>query len=210
MGSIKREKRVLKLVHPGRHIEVHREPVTAQEVMRKNPRHCITRPDVFNFPWIVVKPESILLPGSVFLIVPNHTIYNLLKAKTTQSTESQSPSSQQNQLSPTNHVHQQFQQDYSHSQRSSNCLGKTIMSQNMENVCTLYDWDERSQNQSYVKETSYDYQKKDVNLEFVSSEQVITMLKSCLRTPDSMRKKLNLKVSFNLPIEKVGSDIHFF
>jgi len=29
----------------------------------------------------VVKPESILVPGSVFLIVPNHTIYNLLKAK---------------------------------------------------------------------------------------------------------------------------------
>lgn len=84
------------------------------EVMRKNPKHCITRPDVFKFPWIVVKPESVLLPGSVFLIVPNRTIYDLLKARTTQSTQSQSqsPFSQQNQLPPTNHViQQQFKQD---------------------------------------------------------------------------------------------------
>ena len=64
MESIKREKRVQKLVHPGRHIEVHKEPIRAAEVIRKNPRNCITRPDVFKFPWIVVKPESVLLPGS--------------------------------------------------------------------------------------------------------------------------------------------------
>ncbi|RZC00342.1 hypothetical protein D0Y65_022612 [Glycine soja] len=114
MESIKREKRMQKLVHPGRHIEVHKEPIRAAEVIRKNPRNCITRPDVFKFPWIVVKPESVLLPGSVFLIVPNRTIYDLLKARTTQSTQSQSqsPFSQQNQLPPTNHViQQQFKQD---------------------------------------------------------------------------------------------------
>ncbi|KEH22812.1 hypothetical protein MtrunA17_Chr7g0237151 [Medicago truncatula] len=81
MKSIKRERGVLKFVHPGRHIEIHREPIIASEVLRRNPRHSITRPDVFEFPWIVVKPESILVPGSVFLIVPNHTIYNLVKAK---------------------------------------------------------------------------------------------------------------------------------
>lgn len=81
MRSIKKERGVLKLVHPGRYIEVHREPIIAADVMRRNPRHCITRPDVLKFPWIVVKPESVLFLGSVFLIVPNHTIYNLLKAK---------------------------------------------------------------------------------------------------------------------------------
>jgi len=81
MKSIKREREVLKFVHPGRHIEIHREPIIASEVLRRNPRHSITRPDVFEFPWIVVKPESILVPGNVFLIVPNHTIYNLVKAK---------------------------------------------------------------------------------------------------------------------------------
>ncbi|RDX83746.1 hypothetical protein CR513_35301, partial [Mucuna pruriens] len=194
MGSIKREKRVLKLVHPGRHIEVHRKPIRAAEVLRKNPRHCITRPDVFMFPWIVVKPESVLLPGSVFLIVPNHTIYDLLKATTAQSTQSQSPFSQP----PKNHAHQQFKQD----------------SHDMENV-SKHDWGEGSQNQSYADTSSFEFRpyhqalkyyqnysnsdieaemlglKKDVNLEFVSSEQV-TMLKSCLRRPDSTHKKLNL------------------
>lgn len=81
MGCIKRERQVLKLVHPGRHVEVLKEPITAAEVMRRNPRHCIARPDVFEFPSVVVKPESILLPGNVFFIVPNHTLYNLLKTK---------------------------------------------------------------------------------------------------------------------------------
>nr|KYP50180.1 hypothetical protein KK1_028070 [Cajanus cajan] len=236
MGSIKRERGVLKLVHPGRHIEVHREPIIASEVMRKNPRHCITRPDVFKFPWIVVKPESILHPGSVFLIVPNHTIYDLLKARTIQistqsqwqlQSQSQSPFSQP----PTNHVQdcptlQRHNQNIRLflpllspiSQRNSSCASNS-MSQDMENVYTYYDWGERSQNQSheenrqkkvelvdastsfrpYNKALKY-YEKwcnKDDPLECVSSEQV-TMLKSCLRRPDSMRKKLNLKVSFNL------------
>ena len=82
MGALIYEKGVLKLVHPGRHIEIHREPIMAAEIMRRNPRHCITRPDVFQFPWIVVKPGSVLLPGRIFFIVPYHTIYNLIKSKT--------------------------------------------------------------------------------------------------------------------------------
>ncbi|XP_052187939.1 uncharacterized protein LOC127798423 [Diospyros lotus] len=53
MGGSKPEKDVLKLVHPGRQVEIHREPITAAEVMRRNPRHCVARPDVFKFPWIV-------------------------------------------------------------------------------------------------------------------------------------------------------------
>ena len=38
--------------------------------MRKNPRHSITRPDVFEFTYIVVKAEAILVLGKVFFIVP--------------------------------------------------------------------------------------------------------------------------------------------
>jgi hypothetical protein len=37
MGAITREKGVLKLVHPGRYIEIHTQPITATEVMRKDP-----------------------------------------------------------------------------------------------------------------------------------------------------------------------------
>lgn len=81
MGALTREKGVLKLVHPGRYVEIHTQPITAAEVLKKNPRHSVTRTDVFECPWIVVKPEAVLVPGKVFLIVPNHTVYNLLKAK---------------------------------------------------------------------------------------------------------------------------------
>ncbi|KAF8006194.1 hypothetical protein BT93_K0482 [Corymbia citriodora subsp. variegata] len=77
----RKNKDVVKLVHPGRFVETLREPITAAEVMQKNPRHSVTRPDVFYFPWIVVKPESLLTPGEVFFIVPNRTIHQLLKGK---------------------------------------------------------------------------------------------------------------------------------
>lgn len=75
----RRTGRVLKLVHPGGFAEIHQNPITAAEVMEKNPRHLVTRPDVFRFPWIVVRPESILNPGSVFFIVPYRTVHCLLK-----------------------------------------------------------------------------------------------------------------------------------
>ena len=43
--------------------------------------------------------------------------------------------------------------------------------------------------------------KKDVNLKFVANEQV-DKLKSCLRRPNSIRKSLNIKVSFNISMKK--------
>ncbi|KAG6512988.1 hypothetical protein ZIOFF_031134 [Zingiber officinale] len=70
---------VLKLVHPGRFVEIHRKALTAGEVMARNPRHFVTRPDVFRFPWVVVRPESLLCPGNVFYIVPCHTLYRLVQ-----------------------------------------------------------------------------------------------------------------------------------
>ncbi|KAM7496214.1 hypothetical protein LguiA_020628 [Lonicera macranthoides] len=75
------EKGVLKLVHPGRHVEIHKQPIAAAEVMSKNPRHNVTRPDVFKKPWVVVQPESVLVTGQVFYIVPNRTIHKLLKSE---------------------------------------------------------------------------------------------------------------------------------
>lgn len=72
---------VIKLVYPRGHVEIHREPITAGEVMKRNPRHCVARPDIFKFPWIVIRPESVLQPGRVFFVVPRHTIYCLLQQK---------------------------------------------------------------------------------------------------------------------------------
>ncbi|CAN1162518.1 hypothetical protein LINPERHAP2_LOCUS24536 [Linum perenne] len=52
--------------------------------MQKYPRHCVTRPDIFKVPWIVIHPDSVLKLGSVFYIVPYHTIHHLLKQQQTQ------------------------------------------------------------------------------------------------------------------------------
>ncbi|KAK9292037.1 hypothetical protein L1049_019991 [Liquidambar formosana] len=79
MGFVNKEKPVLKLVRPGRIVEFHKTPITAAEVMKKYPRHCVTRPDVFQYPWIAVRPESVLKPGAVFFIVPYHTMHRLLQ-----------------------------------------------------------------------------------------------------------------------------------
>ncbi|KZV23518.1 hypothetical protein F511_35083 [Dorcoceras hygrometricum] len=81
MGISTRQNDVLKVVHPGRHVEYFREPITAGEIMSRYPRHCLARPDFFEFPWVVVHPESVLVPGKVFYLVPYRTIYKLLNAK---------------------------------------------------------------------------------------------------------------------------------
>ncbi|KAL2486145.1 Uncharacterized protein Adt_30901 [Abeliophyllum distichum] len=87
MGVPARENDLLKLVHPRRHVEIYREPVIAAEIMKKYPRHCIARPDVFQFPWIAVHPESVLVPGKVFYLVPFRTMHKLLEAKKQQHNE---------------------------------------------------------------------------------------------------------------------------
>lgn len=228
MGAIRREKGVLKLVHPGRYIEIHREPITAEEVMRRNPRHCITRPDVFKFPWIVVKPQALLLPGRVFFIVPYHTIYNLIKSR-------DAPSSQNQQYPYKGHTETSLvlysadittkHQSYKHFFK---CLQPTKMSPDIRSTVQKQSQDEvwpkmirhkdnykkieqQLQEESTAETSPYDAieyrdSSNENGTELLSNEQVI-MSKSCFRKPDSIRRSLVLKVSFNSPViieEKQG------
>jgi hypothetical protein len=250
MGVTTREKGVLKLVHPGRYVEIHTEPITAAEVMRRNPRHSVTQPDVFECPWIVVKPEADLVPGKVFFIVPNHKIYKLLKAKGHCSQRSSSSQMQ----SPKNHVNQHHIQ----TSQITTYAGVTPMHlshnpthrhqfKNMNFNDLLKSWEhERDKNHKKHSQVEYQsqaiaeykrtrqiimqkpqedpttelgfphaYQKpygsksistklpktKDPTLESeCSTSKQVTVLKSCLRKPDSYRKFLNLRVTFDLPI----------
>ncbi|KAJ7950424.1 Odorant receptor 33c like [Quillaja saponaria] len=237
MGAATREEGVLKLVHPGKYVEIHREPIAATEVLRKNPRHCITRPDVFEFPWIVVKPDSVLVPGRVFFIVPNLTMYNLLKQKELSNHLPPSPPTQclnncvqlqlfkQNSpiqtyagMTPKNQNHNKFVKKLTKMscQVASLCEhdGDNIIEreppvesslkvikyentdQNVEQQSRSYNDTEYEKSSKHIRVKS---PKNDDNLEFMCSKQV-TMMKSCLRKPDSVRKSLNLKVSFVLPI----------
>jgi len=63
-----------KIVHPGGHIELHDKPVLAAEVMLCNPRCTVAYPHVFQQPWAIVAPDTMLLLGQstmLFLQTPS-------------------------------------------------------------------------------------------------------------------------------------------
>lgn len=246
MGSITREEEgVLKLVRPGRCVEVHKEPIRAQEVLRKYPRHSITRPDIFEFPWIVVKAEAVLTPGKVFFVVPNRTIYQLLKAREQGDQSSSSSSSKQRQSAKDHGHHPASEQLTSPPKAYASVTPKhqvqrrrlkhqffacATVSPSDEEVDPdkglqtdsqvgawpgLSSTNKKTQGKSKQKPQinskiktghgrAYDYSKKNnitaklAGLEITDSKQV-TLLKSCLRKPDSARNSLHLKVAFTLP-----------
>ncbi|XVF21392.1 hypothetical protein REPUB_Repub12eG0086700 [Reevesia pubescens] len=245
MGSVEAEKSVLKLVHPGRYVEIHKKPITAAEVLKNNPRHSVTRPDVFEYPWIVVRPESVLKLGKVFYIVPNRTIYKLIKAKE----YSVQPSLQQNQP-PKSYVHRQLLEQTSPSKSSAGttpkhqdhcqsdwqefqatCLEETSPQEqacdetfnrpsefeSLANMISKYQSTCKEFKQMSLTDSAPDIESldhKEYHFTEVSSSKTaalrqddalgteckkqVTILKPCLRKPDSARKLLHLKVSFSL------------
>lgn len=100
MRHVAAEKGKLKLIHAGRYVEILREPITAGEVMSKHPRHRVTRTDVFKFPWIVIKAESVLPLGKVFLLVPDNTIHDLMKSQLRREQCTNSPRDWRNRDAP--------------------------------------------------------------------------------------------------------------
>nr|GMD30618.1 Beta-3 adrenergic receptor, putative [Ipomoea batatas] len=69
---------VVKIVHPGGHVEVHDGPVLAAEIMNRNPKCCVARPNVFQQPWAaILAPDTTLVPGQKFYVVPKGTVRKL-------------------------------------------------------------------------------------------------------------------------------------
>lgn len=68
---------MVKIVHPGGHVELHDRPVSASEIMLRNPRCCIAHPNVFKQPWAVLSPDTTLMLGQKFYVVPITTIRKL-------------------------------------------------------------------------------------------------------------------------------------
>ncbi|OIT40279.1 hypothetical protein A4A49_53715 [Nicotiana attenuata] len=67
----------VKIVHPGGHVELHDVPVLAAEIINRNPKSCVCHPSVFQQPWAILPPETILMPGQKFYVVPIKTIKRL-------------------------------------------------------------------------------------------------------------------------------------
>ena len=65
---------LLRIVHPGGHTELHDRPVTAAEIMRHNRECCVAYPYVFQQPWAIVAPDTVLMLGQKYYVVPMSTI----------------------------------------------------------------------------------------------------------------------------------------
>lgn len=73
------KQQVVKIVHPGGHAELHDRPVLASEIILRNPRCCVAHPNLFQQPWAIVSPETTLMPGQKFYVVPITTVRRLQK-----------------------------------------------------------------------------------------------------------------------------------
>lgn len=71
--------KVVKIVHPGGHAELHDRPIVAADIIRRNPRCCVAHPNVFQQPWTIIPPDTTLMPGQKFYVVPLSTIRKLQK-----------------------------------------------------------------------------------------------------------------------------------
>lgn len=68
---------LVKIVHPGGHVELHDRPIMAAEIMHRNPKCIVAHPNVFKQPWAVVAPDTMLSLGQKFYVVPVSTIRKL-------------------------------------------------------------------------------------------------------------------------------------
>ncbi|KAL3604729.1 hypothetical protein D5086_005588 [Populus alba] len=153
-----------------------------------------------------VKPNSVLRLGKVFFIVLNSTIYNLLKAHKQCHQNSHAKASFQRIMLVDRTVIRETQNQPR--LRMPKFISKYRNS-------TYLDFEEKPQEDSTSENRPSNYKecrsintnttagfprKNDSELDYNCMEEVIT-LKSCLRKQDSVRKLLQLKVSFNLPVK---------
>lgn len=69
----------IKVVHPGGHVELHDRPISAEEIMQRNPKCIVAYPNVFQQPTSIVAPSTTLILGQKYYVVPVTTIRKLQK-----------------------------------------------------------------------------------------------------------------------------------
>lgn len=82
MTSRQYARSAVKIKRPGGYVQEIYRPITAQEVMLHNPKHWVTKLGLFRSHTPgqeVVLPETVLMPGQTFLLVPFKTVRRLLK-----------------------------------------------------------------------------------------------------------------------------------
>ncbi|KAI3463447.1 hypothetical protein Pfo_020110 [Paulownia fortunei] len=87
----------VKIVHPGGHVELHDRPILAAELLNRNPKCCVAHPTVFQQPYAIVSPETTLVLGQKYYVVPLGTIRKLqLKCPTSVLRENHQAIAQEN------------------------------------------------------------------------------------------------------------------
>lgn len=221
----------LKVVRPGGQVELYRDPIPAREIMRRFPRHCLTRPDFFDYPWIVVRPESVLVPGKVFFLVPNHTVDKVMKDKmqhfqhSLNQEQPSEPSPRGRGMAPAGqgrdrylrrsnmdhdyHIHHRSNQHEDryhkrqHTPYSHERLDQESDSGSLYKELFYESWEEMGRR---LEQLHHESQKSALESGRPSRElEVVQRVKPCLRKAGSGREKLKLKVSFSSPIVIPGS-----
>ncbi|XVF32202.1 hypothetical protein REPUB_Repub17cG0061700 [Reevesia pubescens] len=200
MGGIEGKEGVLKLVHPGRYVEIHKEPLTAAHVLKKNPRHSVTRPDVFQNQSSKSYEHRHLLEQtspskSSAGGTPKHQDHCQSDWQQFEATcwEEASPQEQAfgerfnrpSQFEPLADMITKYQSTYKEFKQMS------VTDPTSDTVDKEYHFSEVSSNKAAAS-------KQDDGLGTECKKQV-TILKPCLRKQDSARKLLHRKVSFFLP-----------
>lgn len=118
-------KQVLKIVHPGGHAELHDRPVLAAEIINRNPRCCVAQPNIFQQPWAIVAPDTTLMPGQKFYVVPVSTIRRLQKLSLKYNTSQNQDANQNSQGFIANGGSETFQTTCWQSKQSNSSSGVT-------------------------------------------------------------------------------------
>lgn len=66
-------------------MELHDRPILAAEIMLRNPQCYVAHPHVFREPWAIVRPDTTLMLGHKFYVVPIKTIRKLQLLSSKQS-----------------------------------------------------------------------------------------------------------------------------
>lgn len=197
--------------------------------MERYPRHCITRPDFFDYPWVVVRPDSVLEPGNVFFLVPYHTVDKVTKDKMQQFQQTlldrplHPPAEPAPRFRGVAHDHKRsivdrhnrrdhhrsnlHEERYHRRQRGDDqSHDKSITSDpESDNGSLLYkeifyeSWEEMRRRLEQVQEEREDSPSESRRL----SQELEA--KPCLKKAENGRKRVDLKVRFSTPIVIPGS-----
>ncbi|KZV30073.1 hypothetical protein F511_17295 [Dorcoceras hygrometricum] len=67
----------VKIVHPGGHVELHDRPILASELISRNPKCCVAHPTIFQQPYDIISPDTMLDLGRKYYVVPVNTVKKL-------------------------------------------------------------------------------------------------------------------------------------